>query len=351
MALALVAGVGGVLLLRGQTIGGAALSVGLIVTFIGYVQRFNQPIAQIAVLWTNIQSAIAGAERIFELLDVKPDVEQKPDAVDMPPIRGRVVFHDVHAEYNEDEPVLRGIDLVAEPGQTIAIVGPTGAGKSTLVNLLPRFYDISGGQVTIDGVDVRDVTLTSLRSQVGIVLQDSFLFSDTIMNNIRYGRPEASDDEVIAAARLARAHDFIERLSDGYNTRLGERGSGLSQGQRQLLSIARAALIHPAILILDEATSSVDTRTERQIQAALEELLSGRTSFVIAHRLSTIRHADQVLVLVQGKVAERGRHEELLAKKGVYYDLYMSQFKRQEEVAAPTNGHPPGLALAAAAAA
>jgi ATP-binding cassette subfamily B protein len=348
VALALVAGVGGVLLLRGQTIGGAVLSVGLIVTFIGYVQRFNQPIAQIAVLWTNIQSAIAGAERIFDLLDVKPDVEQKPDALEMPPIRGRVVFNNVYAEYKTDEPVLQGIDLVAEPGQIIAIVGPTGAGKSTLVNLLPRFYDITQGQVTIDGVDVRDVTLASLRCQIGIVLQDSFLFGDTIMNNIRYGRPEASDDEVIAAAKLARAHDFIVRLSDGYNTILGERGSGLSQGQRQLLSIARAALIHPAILVLDEATSSVDTRTERQIQAALEELLNGRTSFVIAHRLSTIRHADQVLVLVKGEIVERGRHEELLAKKGVYYDLYMSQFKRQEEMTASTNGHQQGVILTAA---
>lgn len=339
LAIALVAGVGGLFLLRGQTMGGTAVSLGLIVAFLGYVQRFNQPITQIAIMWTNIQSAIAGGERIFDLLDEVPEIQEKLDAKAMPPIVGRVVYADVSAEYKSDEPVLRNVDLVAEPGQTIAIVGPTGAGKTTLVNLLPRFYDATGGAVTIDGVDVRDVTLPSLRRQIGVVLQDSFLFSDTVMNNIRFGRPEATDDEVIAAARLARAHDFIERLAEGYQTVLGERGSGLSQGQRQLLSIARAALAQPRILILDEATSSVDTRTERQIQAALEQLMQERTSFVIAHRLSTIRNADQVLVLVKGQIVERGRHEELLAQRGVYYDLYMSQFQRQEEMAAASNGH------------
>lgn len=339
LAIALVAGVGGLFLLRGQTIGGTAVSLGLIVAFLSYVQRFNQPITQIAIMWTNIQSAIAGGERIFDLLDEIPEIQEKLDAQAMPPIQGRVVYADVSAEYKSDEPVLRHVDLVAEPGQTIAIVGPTGAGKTTLVNLLPRFYDVTGGTVTIDGVDVRDVTLPSLRRQIGVVLQDSFLFSDTVMNNIRFGRPEATDEEVIAAARLARAHDFIERLAEGYQTILGERGSGLSQGQRQLLSIARAALAQPRILILDEATSSVDTRTERQIQAALEQLMQERTSFVIAHRLSTIRNADQVLVLVKGQIVERGRHEELLAQRGVYYDLYMSQFQRQEEMAAASNGH------------
>ncbi|MCX6044179.1 MAG: ABC transporter ATP-binding protein [Chloroflexi bacterium] len=346
LAIAIVAGVGGVYLLRGQTLGGTAVSLGLIVTFLGYVQRFNQPVQQISILWTNIQSAIAGAERIFDLLDEVPDILEKNDAKPMPEILGRVVYKDVRAEYDSDSPVLRGINLTAEPGQTIAIVGPTGAGKTTLVNLLPRFYDATSGSVTIDGVDVRDVTLASLRRQIGIVLQDSFLFSDTVMNNIRFGRPEATDEEVIAAAQLARAHDFIERLPEGYKTVLGERGSGLSQGQRQLLSIARAALAQPHVLILDEATSSVDTRTERQIQAALEQLLAGRTSFVIAHRLSTIRNADQVLVLVQGEIVERGRHEELLAHKGVYYDLYMSQFKRQESVTMSTNGHASVAAVA-----
>ena len=334
VAIAVVTGVGGLFLLRGQTLAGTTLSLGLIIAFLGYVQRLNQPIAQIAIMWANVQSAIASGERIFDLLDQMPEIQEKRDAKAMPSIQGRVVYAGVNAEYKSDEPVLRNVDLVAEPGETIAIVGPTGAGKTTLVNLLPRFYDVTSGTVTIDGVDVRDVTLPSLRQQIGVVLQDSFLFSDTVMNNIRFGRPEATDEEVVAAAQLARAHDFIERLPDGYQTVLGERGSGLSQGQRQLLSIARAALTQPRILILDEATSSVDTRTERQIQAALEQIMAGRTSFVIAHRLSTIRNADQVLVLVKGAIVERGRHEELLAQHGVYYDLYMSQFQRQEEVAA-----------------
>ncbi len=333
LAIALVAGVGGIFLLRGHSLGGQAVSLGIIITFIAYVQRFNMPIQQISMLWANIQSAIAGAERIFDLMDERPDIDERLDARAMSAITGRVVYANVHAEYEPGEPVLRGIDLAAEPGETVAIVGPTGAGKTTLVNLLPRFYDVTEGRVTIDGVDVRDVTLASLRQQIGVVLQDSFLFSDTVMNNIRFGRPGATDEEIIAAAKLARAHDFIERLPQGYQTKLGERGGGLSQGQRQLLSIARAALAEPRILILDEATSSVDTRTERQIQAALEQLMAGRTSFVIAHRLSTIRNADQVLVLVQGEIVERGRHEALLAKRGVYYDLYMSQFKRQEEMA------------------
>jgi ATP-binding cassette subfamily B protein len=351
LALAIVAGVGGLYLLRGQALGGAAVSLGLIVAFLGFVQRFNQPIQQISVLWTNIQSAIAGAERIFELLDEFPDIQEKFEAVEMPIVQGRVVYRDVCAEYNPGELVLKYINLVAEPGQTVAIVGPTGAGKTTLVNLLPRFYDVTNGAVAIDGLDVRDVTLASLRRQIGVVLQDTFLFGDTVMNNIRFGRPEANDEEVMAAARLARAHDFIERLPEGYNTVLGERGGGLSQGQRQLLSIARAALANPRILILDEATSSVDTRTERQIQAALDELLAGRTSFVIAHRLSTIRNADQVLVLVDGEIVERGRHEELLARQGVYYDLHISQFSRQERIegiapAPGVNGHEPVAARA-----
>jgi ATP-binding cassette subfamily B protein len=328
VSVAIVAGVGGIILLGGGDLFGTALSIGLIVTFIGYTQRFNQPIAQISTLWTNIQSAIAGGERIFGLLDTVPDLQDKPGATTMPPIVGRVAFDHVYAGYEEGQHVLRDVNLVAEPGQTVAIVGPTGAGKTTIINLIPRFWDVKEGAVTIDGVDVRDVTAASLRAQIGIVLQDSFLFSDTVMNNIRYGRPGATDEEIYAAARLARADTFIERLPQGYETVLGERGAGLSQGQRQLLSIARAALANPRILILDEATSSVDTRTERLIQQALEDLLRGRTSFVIAHRLSTIRHADQLLVLDQGQIVERGTHEELLRARGFYYDLYMSQFRR-----------------------
>lgn len=341
VAIAIVVGVGGVLLLRGQTLVGSAISLGLIVTFLGYVQRFNQPIAQISVLWTNIQNAIAGGERIFDLMDEIPDVQEKVDAQEMPPIQGEVVFDDVWAEYNPEEPVLKGINLRAEPGQTVAIVGPTGAGKTTIINLIPRFWDVAKGSVSIDGVDVRDVTVPSLRQQIGIVLQDTFLFGTTVLENIRFSRPDASDEEVVAAAKLSQAHDFIERLPEGYNTVLGERGSGLSQGQRQLLAIARAALADPRVLILDEATSSVDTRTERKIQAALDELMEGRTSFVIAHRLSTIRNADQVLVLKAGTIIERGTHEELLAAQGFYYDLYMSQFRYEETPVVSSNGRRP----------
>jgi ATP-binding cassette subfamily B protein len=360
VALALVVVVGGLSLLRGQPLfGGGTITLGVVFVFLQYVQRFNQPIQQIAVMWTNVQSAIAGGERIFGLLDVLPDIADKPGATEMPPINGRVVFDNVSFSYEREgvngrtgeggnagdahitpsplhlltqaPVVLNGVSFVAEPGQTIAIVGPTGAGKTTIINLIPRFYDVAGGAVTIDGLDVRDVAAASLRRQIGIVLQDSFLFSDTVMNNIRYGRLDASDEEVIAAAKLASADSFIERLPEGYATVLGERGSGLSQGQRQLISIARAALASPRILILDEATSSVDTRTERLIQQAFDQLLEGRTSFVIAHRLSTIRNADQVLMLQAGQIVERGTHDELLAKRGAYYELYMSQFRREEQ--------------------
>lgn len=346
VAIAVVVIVGGVSLLRNTPLPGSTdvISLGVIFAFIAYTQRFNQPIQQISVLWTNIQSAIAGGERIFALLDAPVDIIDKPNAQPMPQIQGHVVFENVSAAYKKDQPVLRGVSFEAQPGETVAIVGPTGAGKTTIINLLPRFYDVSSGAVKVDGIDVRDVTLNSLRSQIGIVLQDSFLFSDTVMNNIRYGRPDATDDEVIAAAKLVAADEFISRLPDGYATVLGERGSGLSQGQRQLIAIARVALSNPRVLILDEATSSVDTRTERVIQKAFETLLEGRTSFVIAHRLSTIRNADLVMMLKDGEIIECGTHDELLAQRGAYYDLYMSQFRHEEETPVNVNGNGSGLA-------
>ena len=332
VALAIVTGVGGWYLLKGQTLLGTTVTLGLVVTFLGYVQRFNQPIQQIAVLWTNIQNAIAGAERIFTILDEKPAVNNKPAAKEMSEIKGLVEFDHATHSYEDGVPVLKDVSFTAQPGQTIAIVGPTGAGKTTIINLIPRFYDVTSGSVKIDGVDVRDVSMKSLREQIGIVLQDTFLFSQSVMENVRFGRPNATDEEVKAAIKLANADSFIDRLPEKYETVLGERGSGLSQGQRQLLSIARAALADPRILILDEATSSVDTRTERLIQKAFDELLKGRTAFVIAHRLSTIRNADVILVLKDGQIIERGKHDELLVKEGFYYDLYMSQFKKQEEM-------------------
>jgi ATP-binding cassette subfamily B multidrug efflux pump len=336
VALAIVTGVGGWYLLRGQALLGTTVTFGLVVTFVAYVQRFNQPISQIAVLWTNIQNAIAGAERIFGLLDQVPGIQDRPGAHDLPRIVGNVEFDHVSHHYEDGVPVLKDVSFTAQTGQTIAIVGPTGAGKTTIINLLPRFYDVSQGAIRIDGYDVRDVTKASIRRQVGIVLQDTFLFSSTVMENVRFGRPGATEDEVMAAIRLANAETFVERLPQKYETVLGERGSGLSQGQRQLLSIARAALADPRILILDEATSSVDTRTERLIQKAFDQLLEGRTSIVIAHRLSTIVNADQILVLDDGQVIERGRHTELMDRRGFYYDLYMSQFQKQEETAPAT---------------
>ncbi|MCZ7554262.1 MAG: ATP-binding cassette domain-containing protein [Anaerolineales bacterium] len=271
---------------------------------------------------------------------MQPDLVDAPDAREMPAIKGQVEFENVSFFYKPDEPVLRQINLQAEAGQTVAIVGPTGAGKTTLANLIGRFFDVTEGAVKIDGIDVREVTRASLRRQMGIVLQDTYLFSGTIMENIRYGRLEARDEEVIEAARLANAESFIAHLQDGYQTELSEQGRNLSQGQRQLIAIARAILAEPRLLILDEATSSVDTRTELLIQRALKNLLSGRTSFVIAHRLSTIRNADQLLVLEGGQIVERAvsqpelsAHEQLLAHQGVYYRLYNSQFQAQRELA------------------
>lgn len=302
------------------------VSIGVIVAFLQYVRRFFEPVQSISMMWTQVQSAIAGAERIFELLDEAPRVRDAGDARPLAITAGRVELARVSFAYEPGIPVLRGVDLVAEPGRTVALVGPTGAGKTTIISLLERFYDVEAGAVTIDGQDVRTVTQDSLRRHIGIVLQDPFLFADTIRRNIRYGRPDADDDAVEAAARRARAHRFIARLPDGYDTVLQEGAVNLSRGQRQLLAIARALLKDPRILVLDEATSNVDTRTELLIQEALGELLQGRTSFVIAHRLSTVRRADVIYVIEGGRVAERGAHDELLRANGSYARIYRSQF-------------------------
>jgi ATP-binding cassette subfamily B multidrug efflux pump len=345
IGLAIVIGYGGYLALHTPPL----VTVGVIVSFLVYVRRFFQPIQQLAQLYAQLQSALAGAERIFELIDTQPDLTDAPDATEMPRIVGRVELDHVSFRYKADEPVLSDVSLVGEPGQTVALVGPTGAGKTTTVNLIGRFYDVVEGAVKIDGHDIRSVTRASLRAQMGVVLQDTFLFSGTLMDNIRYGRLDANDEEVIEAAKLANADSFISHLPDGYHTELSEQGRNLSQGQRQLIAIARAILADPRLLILDEATSSVDTRTELLIQQALNRLLEGRTSFVIAHRLSTIRNADQLLVMEGGKIVERASstpersaHEQLLALGGEYFKLYTSQFRQEQPSGLPSRPEPGG---------
>jgi len=303
------------------------ISVGVIVAFMNYSKQFQRPINDLANQFNMIQSGIAGAERVFEIIDTKDEYGTQHNAVTHR-ITGDVRFDKVCFGYQDDYYNLRDIELHALPGQTIALVGPTGAGKTTIINVLIRFYDIQAGTIYIDGIPIQELEKDCLRSQLGIVLQDAHLFSDTIYENIRYGRLDASKEEIIEAAKVANAHRFIMELPQGYDTVLTAEGSNLSQGQRQLLTIARALLANPSILILDEATSSIDTRTEMHIQQAMKSLLLGRTSFVIAHRLSTIREADQILFIDQGRIVERGTHNELLNKKGRYYELYSSQFKR-----------------------
>jgi ATP-binding cassette subfamily B multidrug efflux pump len=319
----ILASLGGYLALQGL------VSVGTIATFINYGKNFIQPLQQLANMFNAIQAALAGAERVFEIIDTKPEILDEANAVSLKTTQGHVRFDKVKFGYRPEMPILKEMTLEAKAGQTIALVGPTGAGKTTVINLLTRFYEIQSGTVSIDGQDIRQVKKDDLRKQLGLVLQDTFLFADTVMENIRYGRLDASDEDVMRAAKMADADHFIHLLPEGYQTQLSERASNLSQGQRQLLAIARAILADPAILILDEATSSVDTRTEARIQKALLRLMQGRTSFVIAHRLSTIRDADNVVVIDRGEIVEQGSHQELLDKGGFYHNLYVSQFKGQ----------------------
>jgi ATP-binding cassette subfamily B protein len=318
---AVTIGVGGVLMAT------TAFSPGGLTVFANYSRQFSMPINMISQQMSTVFSALAGAERVFAVMDSEPELPDAPDAFDPPLLRGDVVLDGVTFGYNPDKTVLRDISLYAKPGQKIAFVGSTGAGKTTITNLLSRFYPIGSGSITIDGMDIRQIKRDTLRRNIAMVLQDTHLFTGTVMENIRYGRMDATDEEVIAAAKTASAHSFIMRLSDGYQTLLEGDGANLSQGQRQLLNIARAALSHAPILILDEATSSVDTRTERHIEHGMDRLMKDRTTFVIAHRLSTVRNADAIMVLEQGEIIERGNHDQLLMQKGRYYELYTGKLE------------------------
>ena len=312
----ITAGVGGLFCLAGR------LSLGGLTVFVNYSRQFSRPINEISMQINTIFSALAGAERVFKVMDEEPEEADKPDAVEMANVKGEVIMEDVSFGYNPDKVILKHINLYAHAGQKVAFVGSTGAGKTTITNLLNRFYDIQEGKITIDGRDIKDYARKSLRSHIAMVLQDTHLFTGTVRENIRYGRPDATDEEVEQAAKTASAHSFIMRLENGYDTMLEGDGINLSQGQRQLLNIARAAVSKAPILVLDEATSSVDTRTEMHIDHGMERLMKNRTTFVIAHRLSTVRNADCIMVLEQGEIIERGTHEQLLAEKGRYYQLY-----------------------------
>lgn len=307
------------------------LTAGALIAFLVYAINLSNPIKRLSKVYGNIQKALAAAERVFGVLDTVPEIQDMPGAVDLPVIRGEVAFHHVTFEYKPGEPVLSDISLTARPGQMVAIVGPSGAGKTTIANLIPRFYEPAVGYVSIDGVDIKTVTLDSLRQQIGIVPQETLLFNGTIYDNILYGNLTASNDEVIAAAKAANAHNFIMDMPDGYDTQIGERGSKLSGGQRQRIAIARAILKDPRVLILDEATSALDTESEKLVQEALDKLMLNRTSFVIAHRLSTVLRADIILVMERGRIVERGTHEELLKLDGIYSKLYHVQFGGKEQ--------------------
>jgi ATP-binding cassette subfamily B protein len=322
---AVVALVGGAMAVK------SLITVGTIASFLSYSRQFARPLNEVASIFNTLQSAVAGAERVFEILDEKEEAEDVRNAKELNSTEGHVEFKNVSFGYGKDVKVLSNVSFEAASGSSIALVGPTGAGKTTIVNLLTRFYDVTEGSILIDGVDVREYKRDSLRKAFGIVLQDTYLFSGTIKENIKYGKPEASDEEVKKAAFMANAHNFIMKLPKGYNTMLSESGSNLSQGQRQLLAISRAILSDSPILILDEATSSVDTRTELHIQEAMLKLMKGRTSFIIAHRLSTIRDADCIMVIDKGQIVEKGNHESLIKQQGIYHNMYYSQFKNQEE--------------------
>ncbi len=320
---AIIVGAGGILALNGL------ISIGVIVTFTTYSRQFTRPLNDLANQYNMILSAVAGAERVFQIIDEAEENENDKDTEDIEQIKGDIVFDSVYFSYEDDQPILKNINFHAAKGETIALVGPTGAGKTTIISLLSRFYENDEGHIYIDGKDIKTITRESLRRQMGVVLQDSMLFHTTIRENIRYGRLDATDEEVEKVARAAHADDFIKRLPDGYDTILDSDGKGISHGQRQLLSIARAMLADPALLILDEATSSIDTVTEMKISAALQTLMQGCTSFVIAHRLNTIRNADQILVVSEGDIIEQGNHRELLKKKGFYADLVYTQTSEQ----------------------
>ncbi|EGO9128052.1 ABC transporter ATP-binding protein/permease [Enterococcus faecalis] len=305
---------------------GVSVTTGTLIAFIGYINNFWNPVINIGNFYNSLITATAYLERIFETMDVVPEIQDAPHAIALPTIKGTVDFQHVYFRYEEGKNILTDVSFHIEPGQTIALVGPTGAGKTTIINLLSRFYDVNEGAVKIDGYDVRDVTLRSLRKQMGVMLQDTFIFSGTIIENIRYGNLAATEEEVIQAAKIVRAHDFIKDLKDGYETVVEERGSTLSAGQRQLISFARALLADPKILILDEATSSIDTKTEELLQEGLQQLLKGRTSFIIAHRLSTIKNSDKIFYIDGGRIVEEGSHDQLMAKHALYHHLYQSQY-------------------------
>ena len=325
---------GGMLAFNGS-LGSPEDAIGTLITFILYVGMFFRPISELTNFYNTIQAALAAAERIFELIDRKPEIADSEQANEMPAIKGEIVFADVTFGYDPEYPVLHSVSFDVRPKQSIALVGPTGAGKSTIIKLISRFYEQQSGSIRVDGYDVRDVTQKSLRNQMGIVLQDSFLFTGTIMENIRYGKLDATEEEIMNAARIVGVHEFIAKLPDGYNTRIGERGAGLSVGQKQLVSFARALLRDPALLILDEATSSIDPYTDLLIRKAMKILLKNRTSVIIAHRLSTVRNADRILVINDGKIVEEGNHRQLMKKGGLYSHLYKMQFKEPEKAAAP----------------